>query len=375
MGTNISTLGQALDQIARLKTQQGSLELLTTQITTGKKTQAFSGLGTDALLSKRARADIKSIDTYVDNIKNTNRRMNLMQNAIKELKKQAGNILNSLTVSIQQGDYPDFDTIQQTAGEVYNFIIDTMNIQDGDRYLFAGADSSVKPVNDTGLFNSFLGEFVPDSTDITNPPLVASGVIGKWGDGTITTDEFIDAYHSVNETVMGYSTSLSNDAAGKVFARVDDNAEFDYTVLADTDGMKDILIALKVLSTMPPPEYAPGALNDPTATNLPEDTPPYPPEEKQDNFFQVINDVANMLQGASKKLDQESFRLAQVQTHITYVQQAHTEDKNRLLSIVSDVEDVDITEAAAKINQLQVQLEASFRVTALVSDLSLAKFL
>lgn len=372
---NISTLGQALDQISRLKTQTSYLDLLTTQITTGKKSQTFAGLGIDALQSKRARADISSLETYINNIKNANRRINLMQNSIEDLKNQTQNISTSLTIAVQEGDYPDLETIKELAKNTYDFILDVMNTQDGDRYLFSGADSSTKPINDTGLFQGFLGDFIPDSSDLTNPPLTASGVVGQWGDGSITTDQFIASYQGVSETIMGYSNSLTTDTAGKVYARVDDTAEFDYTVLADTDGMKDILIALNVLKSIPPVEYAPGALNDPTATTIAGDTPPNPPAEKQENFFQVINDLAAMMNNAVNNLSQEGFKLAQTQAQITLVKQSHEYEINTLKNVVGDVEDIDLTEAAAKIQTLQVQLEASFRVTALVSELSLARFL
>lgn len=372
---NISTLGQALDQISRLKTQTSSLDLLTTQITTGKKSQSFSGLGIDALQSKRARADISSLESYISNIKNADRRINLMQNSIENIKKQTRNISTSLTIAVQEGDYPDLQTIKDLAQNTYDFILDVINTQDGDRYLFAGADSSTRPINDTGLFQGFLGDFVPDSSDLTNPPLTASGVIGQWGDGTITTSQFISTYRGVNETIMGYSNSLTNNTAGKVYARVDDRAEFDYTVLADTQGMKDIVIALNVLKSIPPVEYAPGALNDPTATTIAADTPPNPPAEKQDNFFQVINDLAALMNNAVNSLSQEGFKLAQTQAQITLVKGSHEYEINTLKNIVSEVEDIDLTEAAAKIQSLQVQLEASFRVTALVSELSLARFI
>jgi flagellar hook-associated protein 3 FlgL len=372
---NISTLGQALDQIARLKTQQGTLDLLSTQLTTQKKTQVFSGLQNDVIRSQRARADTRALEGYVDNIKNADRRIKQMLNSLQSMKSQAENIATSLTVAIQEGDWPDLETIQDLTNNTLNFIMDLVNEKDGNRYLFAGADSSTKPLNDTGLFESFLGDFVPDETDLTNPPLVASGVIGQWGDGTITTDEFIAAYHSVNETVMGYSSSLVSDTAGKVFVRVDDNAEFEYTVLADVDPIKDILRALNVLKSLPPVEYAPGALNDPTATTLPADLPPFPPEEKQENFFQVINDLANMINTAIDQLDQQGFKLAQVQAQISKIKDSHTSEMNMLANIIGEVEDVDITETAAKINQLQTQLEASYSVTALLSQLTLANYI
>jgi len=373
--TGISTLGQALDQIARLQTQQRQLEDLTIQMNTGKKTQKFTGLGTDVLTSKRARADIKSLDTYINNITNAERRMNLMQNAIGEFQAQAGNIANSLVIAVQEGDYPDLEGIQDLADNIYDYMLELVNTKDGDRYLFSGADSSSKPLTDTGLLTSFLGEFVPDESDLTNPPLVASGVIGQWGDGTLTTDQFIQSYRNVTETTIGYSPSLVNDTAGDVYVRVDDNSELDYTVLADTPGMKDIMVALSVLRELPPPEYAPGALNDPAATSFPDDTPPFPPAEKQENFFAVINDLAQMINGAIDSLDQEKFGLAQTQARVQQIEQSHTREKNTLKNVIGDVEDVDVTETAAKINSLQVQLEASYAVTSLVSQLSLVRFL
>lgn len=375
MAGGISTLGQSLDQIARLKSQQITLDSLSTQLATGKKTQKFSGLQSDVLRSVRARADVKSLQTYVDNLTTANRRLSLMSNSVEDIKKQATIVEHALDIAIQEGDYEDFEVIQDLARNALSFIKDAINTRDGNRYLFAGSDSSSKPINDTGLFDSWLGDFVPDESDLTNPPLIASGVIGQWGDGTITTDQFISAYHGVNETIVGYSSSLSNGTAGKVYIRADDNAEFDYTVLGNDPALKDIVTMLTTIIALPPVEFAPGALNDPTATTLPEDIAPFPPAEKQANFFQVINDLATTLNRSIDRLDDTGFRLGQVQSQIDTVKKSHTQDINALKSIIGEVEDVDLTEVASKINQLQVQLEVSYTVTGLIANLNLTRFI
>ena len=59
--TGISTLGQALNRINLLNDQTTILDSLTTQLATGKKTRAFTGLETDILSSKRARADFQAV--------------------------------------------------------------------------------------------------------------------------------------------------------------------------------------------------------------------------------------------------------------------------------------------------------------------------
>lgn len=375
MATSISTLGQALDQISRLKTQQKTMDLLTTQLNTGKKSQNFSGLQQDGIFSQRARANIKSLDTYLSNIKHANRRINLMTSSMNQMKTQAQSVLSSLQLSLQEGDYENFEVLQQQAGAAYDFMIDLMNTQDGDRYLFSGSDSDTQPITETGFLETFFGEFIPDETDLTDPPLTASGIIGQWGEETITTAQFISAYRATTEATMGYSSTLTSDTAGKVTTRVSDKSEIDYTVLANAEGMKEVLLALSVIKSLPPPEHAPGALNDPDATTFDEDTPPFPPSQKQENFYAVLDDLTAMLSNAVKKIDSENYRLAQVQTQIQSVKNSHTQELNTLQTIVSDVENVDITETAAKITQLQVQIEASYQVTALVSRLSLVNFI
>lgn len=373
--TGISNLGQAIDQIARLKSQQVTLDNFSTQIATGKKTQQFSGLGTDILRSQRARANINQLDQYTTNIKNAHRRINLMVSTVQQISGQADNISAALTVLAQGGDLPEFETTQQLASDVYDYILDLMNVKDGERYLFAGSDSSVRPIEDKGAFDSYLGNFIPDETDLTAPPLVSSGFIGDWGDGTITTDEFISSYHNVNENILGYSQSLVSGSTGDVRVRVDENSDFDYTLLANTPGMKELVVALGVLKNLPPPEYAPGALNDPLATTAAADIPPFPSEEKQQNFYQVFNDLTAMINQAVDKLETQEYRLSLVEAQTATIQEQYVYQTNALETTISEIENIDLTETIAKIQQVQIGLEASFSVTALISDLTLVNFL
>lgn len=375
MANNISTLGQALDQISRLKTQQSTMDLLATQLNTGKKTQRFSGLGADAIFSQRARTSVKTLDAYMTNITITSRRIEQMNNGVEQVKTQLTQMMSALQYSQQQGEYPNMQSIRQQAENAYNYMVDLMNMQDGDRYLFAGADSSVKPISNTGVLDTFMGEFKPDATDINNPPLASAGLIGQWGEGTITTEEFIQSYRAISDSTLEYSNSLSAGQAGKNYTRVSDQTTIDYTVLANSEGIRDLMLALGVLKSMPDITDAPGALNDPDAVNAGEDGQPVPSSEKQQNFFAVIDDLVSMMSGAKTKLNEQSYKLALAQSQMNTLKNSHTQEINTLKTIVDDVENVDTTEVAAKITQLQVQIEASYQVTALTSRLTLVNFL
>ena len=57
--TGVSTLGQALRQIDNISAQQKLFSQLSTQMATGKKTQSYAGLNTDALTSLRSRTQLE----------------------------------------------------------------------------------------------------------------------------------------------------------------------------------------------------------------------------------------------------------------------------------------------------------------------------
>ncbi len=397
--TSISTLGQALDQIERIKEQQAQFSILSTQLTSGKKGTSFSALQSDVIISKRSRADLTSVDSYINNIDNVDRRIKLMLSAIDKFRNQAKSFYNALTDFSQQSvhqqgdvleyDDPitpyddrtqvgmtsdqtdgDFKVLQNFAGNLIDFLKDLMNTKDGDRYLMGGAEVGEKPLNDTGLLNSSINVLISSwkSGTIDN-----AGLIADLTDRTATGGN-ADA---ITDTIVGYSAALSAGNAGKAFIRVDDGAELDYTALANETPFRNILVAAHYISneSLPPiadayiePNTYPGV---PDANGAPGDTL----DDMKDNFFAVFNEITAMVNNAVKQADDISFRLNNVQARLDDIRKSHVDERNLLTSIISNVEDVDINEAAVKLTTLQVQLDASFRITAKMQQFSLANFL
>lgn len=354
--TTVSTLGQALDQIERIKQMQSTFGDLQLQVASGKKTQLFKGLGTDVLRSKRARADIKSTDTYINNIDIASRRIKLMNTAISEMKAQAQNVQNALTIQTQEGEI-ELDTINDLADKVFDFIAHLVNSQDGDRYLFSGSDAGQKPLINENSLDTYLEKQFQD-----------------WIATTIDSDTLIQNYRDRSTLVdasVGYSSNMS--AAGKVFVRVDDASEVDYTVFGNSDGIRDILVAVGAIKKLTESvEKVSLDAGDPITTVT---APGATSSQQNDNFFQVFNDLAAMLNGAIDKIDSESFGLGQSSAQLNEIRESHVEDKNNLQSIVASVEDADMSDTALKLNFLSTQLEASYRITASASQLTLVNFL
>lgn len=359
--TFVSTQGQALEQVERLRLLQNQLADYQNQLATGKKTQTFKGLGTDIIASERSRADFTALDNFINNINIADRRMKMMESATAEVQKQARAVLQAIELQTQQGEI-EIESIKDLSGKVFDLVVNLLNEQDGDRYLFGGAETRTQPITNNGTMGTYL------STRVNN-----------WLNGAITNQEMIDSYRkrdgtNLNDTLMGYSAPLAQGEAKKVFVRVDKNAEIDYTILANSEGMRDILAAVgtinKLVGSIDEVTLDPD--DDPLTTTVP---PGATQQERSDNFYGVLNDLATMLADAIDTIDTDRFNLSQNIGQISELKKSYNIEKKALADTIGSVEDADMNEVAVKLNALSVQLEASYRIAGFVRDLTLVNFL
>ncbi len=390
MATGISTLGQSLSQINSLKRQQFNLSDLQLQLSSGNKTTKFSGLKTEAIISKRARAEFNAIETYTNNIKIADRRLQQMVTSIEELQAQAGNVANIIAGEIQEGEI-DIQQVNDLTKNIIPFLEDLINAQDNERYVFGGAASTQKPLSlSSGTLSTFL-----------------KGELKDWQAETLTTDDLIASYRGITDNVIGYNAQLSDNDVGNISVRADKSIEIDYTTFGNADGFRDIMIAVQALQELTVSDTSEVyhiekiklEETDYEGAVLPTDLPQTPPpatslvlpvdfedplvrddfnEENQlraDNFFKIFNDLGLMINRAIDDLDQLRFSLESDRARLSEINDQHLIDKATVTETISDIETVDITDVAIKLNFLQVQLEASYRVTASISNLTLSNFL
>lgn len=399
--TGISTLSQALNQIDRIKGQQSLLDTLGQQLSTGRKTQVFSGLDTEVIATQRARTSFASLETYVDNIKNADRRVKFTLITIEEFQQQAENFSDALVGFNQQSAHqrgdtiyyddpltttveentivgystsePDVDleTLQDLASNLYDFMVDLINTKDGDRYILNGADTQTPPLIDSGVLESAI------STQIT-----------AWQAGTISTDDLIadltdrtiddGNLDALTDTVVGYSPTLSAGTAGKTFARVEQTIEIDTTVLANDAGFRDILVALSYFKSADLGPVADEVEIDPV-TGMPnvlnQGAPGADLDEMTDNFYAVFNALSTSVNRALDDIDQQRFKLESARARINEIKENHESEKSLLQASIDEIENVDINEVAVRLNAISFQLEASYGVTARIQQLSLVNFL
>lgn len=402
--TGVSTLGQALNQIEMIKSQNKLFTQLSTQMSSGKKTTVFAGLESGVLASKRARAEFKSIETYSNNMTLANTRIELMLTAINEFKAQAENLSGTIRSLSQesahsQGDIihwddpttdpevenvqvgvnsarmdVDFTTLQDLASNLYDFMKDLLNTKDSDRYLLNGADTLTKPLNDTGALDAAMTSLITNWKDELSPTNIStSQFISAMTSRTATTT----VPNAITDTIVGYTADLASGNVGSIYVRVSETAEIDYTTLANDQSFRDIMVGLSfmknaTLSPIADVFNEPYTLGDvPIANGAPGATV----EEMRNNFFEAFTAVSTMVENAIDNVDRMVANLESTRARLAELKASYAEQKNALKNTISGVEDVDTNEVAVKISTLQIQLDASYRITALLQEMSLAKYL
>lgn len=345
--TFISTLAQTQNQITRLKDLQVQLGTLQQQISTGKKTQTFSGLGADVTTSIKSRANFNRLDSYIQNIDISSTRVKLQLQGVSGIQSQTKIVIDAMNGQIQAGDI-DVSTLKRLANSAYEYVVSTLNLKDGNSYIYAGSDTSVQPMTDSGSLDSYMtnlnAQWAAGTLPITPP-------------NTTISQEYNTRLAAIPKVTQGFSGSLEN--AKSVYVKADDGVNINTTILANDPSMQDILRSLAALKNIGDLNNAPGAT----------------PEEQKTNFYAVFNNITTTMTTANAKLNSQASDLAYAQAQLTNIRDDHVQEKATLQDTIDNVENIDLNEAAVKVQALGTQLQASYQVTALINKLSLSNFI
>ena len=345
--TFVSTLAQTQSQISRLKDIQFQLGNLQTQIATGKKTQTLAGIGSDVIASVKSRANFNRLDSYIQNIDMSSTRIKLQLQGISGIQSQTKIVIGVLQGQIQAGDI-DVSTVKRLADSAYQYVVSTLNLKDGNAYVYSGSDTSVQPITDAGSLDSYFSnlnaQWQAGTLPITPP-------------NTTIAEEYNSRLANIPQVTQGYSGSLGS--AKNVYVKADDQVNINTTVLANDPALQDIVRCLAAMKNIGDLNSAPGAT----------------PQEQKDNFYAVFNKITTTLQAATTKLDTQGSDLAYAQAQLTTIRNDHVQEQATLQDTIDNVENVDLNEAAVKVQALGTQLQASYQVTALINKLSLSNFI
>ncbi|MBR0719245.1 flagellar hook associated protein [Bradyrhizobium liaoningense] len=123
---------------------------LSTQLSTGKLSQSYSGMGTNEGFAIASRAQLSNISAYTDTITNVNVSINMANTALQALTTIRSNTQTGAANTAQDLNVNGQTIAQNTAAAQFGSMVGVLNTQTGNRYLFSGTAFNTQPVANAG---------------------------------------------------------------------------------------------------------------------------------------------------------------------------------------------------------------------------------
>ena len=133
VGFGTSILNQSVLNIKDQLTQ------LQSQLTTGKKSTSYAGMGANEGFAIAARSQLSAISAFTDTMSNINTNIGVANTGLQSMVDIGTTVLNSANSSIQTLNSAGQTIGQQTAASQLSSMVGILNMQAGDRYLFSGS--------------------------------------------------------------------------------------------------------------------------------------------------------------------------------------------------------------------------------------------
>src|ERR1700761_4362979 len=127
-----SVLGQSVQYL------NNQLTNLSTELSTGVKSQSYAGMGVNEGFAIAARAQLANIDAFGTTQTNVNTIISAVNNALQSLSDISGNIQSGAAASPQSLDDTGQTSAQESAASQLSAIVGMLNTQVGSNYIFSG---------------------------------------------------------------------------------------------------------------------------------------------------------------------------------------------------------------------------------------------
>lgn len=131
---------------AQVRNINQQLTDLSTQLSTGKLSQNYSGMGSNEGFAIASRAQLSNIAAYTDTITNVNVNINLANTALQSLTTIRNTVQTGSATSSQDLNVNGQTVAQNTAAAQFGSMIGVLNTQSGNRYLFSGTAYNTQSV-------------------------------------------------------------------------------------------------------------------------------------------------------------------------------------------------------------------------------------
>jgi flagellin-like hook-associated protein FlgL len=154
--SSVSTIGQNTFLNAQILNIESQLNTLSNEVSSGKKSDTFSGINTVSQLSLQLTNEQTVANGYLTNITNANTLIDPIQSVLQQITDIANQVRNDALVAssdalpVTQGNA----TLQAEATDALNQISSLLNTRVGSTYLFGGRNTTSPPMPNFGSVSS-----------------------------------------------------------------------------------------------------------------------------------------------------------------------------------------------------------------------------
>ena len=347
--TDLGTLGNALYNAART---QSSIATLTAQSSSGLIASDYAGLGTGARTALDVSGQIAlntAAQTNATQAANVNQ---VAQTALGQIQSLVSG-LSSQLLGPAAGTSSGLAAIAASAQDALSQAASLLNTKLGQVYVFAGQDSHTPPVPDAAniaqstFYTAIQGAVASVSTSGASSVQAQLLIIAAPG-ATSPFSATLEASNKMSSADLGggQTTTLS--------VLADQNSDATSSGVGTTSTgsyMRDVLMALSAISSL-------GSVD---AADV--------------QVQALLTATQKTLSGADDALNIDIGGLGVRQDTVTAAQSGLADTATALTTQLGAVQDADPTTVITNLTAAQTQLQASYKIIASLSQLSLAKYL
>lgn len=225
-----------------------------------------------------------------------------------------------------------------------------------------GADETETATNFQAALQDSLDALVPTELESASTYAAADNFFNASGNPVMRYDagppEALVADTNYDDTVRWYNGQDSANARQTVMTNVDESTKVSYGVQANEYGLNELVKGLAVFAAT---DFTP--LNETNAARY---------EGMVDIQRSRLSEDNNSKAGSIEVIMME---LGLANSTMNTVKQRHTQYNAQLQTMLADIESAPPEEVAMQIMTLQTQLQASYQVTSMVSQLTLVNYL
>jgi flagellar hook-associated protein 3 FlgL len=355
MSGRISTFAAPLQQEYLLQSMNSQLNTLTGEVSSGLKANPAGAMGNDAslLYSLQMQADQQNVlQTTTTSAGN---RLDAIQTALTSMATAVQTIATA-TINSASTTPEGQDALAAEATSTMSQVLDLLNTQYNGSAVFAGDATSSPPMqsaNATGgpldTINAVLNAAVAANG---GQPLTSANVqsLLTGPNGLSSVFNNTNSNPALNYNSAFY-TAPSDGKPTQVLIGL--NQTVQYSVQGNQPAFTDLMQGLSMLTML----SAPSTQLDSTAKSA------------------ILTQATTMIGQAQNELTTQQGQLGAVQAQLQQVSNAQQTAANNTTQQISTLESADPYSTATHLSALQNQLEASYQVTAELSQLTLSHYL